>query len=113
MARTLHFGIVGRNTDQVRAPRQMPGTFSTDGDSFRVWGERDDDRTLHVLLTFQHEPTNGAVALLRGELEGWLNPHERLADYVVSTDSEDWSEDVSLNLFDGTSAYVSPLPATR
>ena len=36
-----------------------------------------------------------------------------VADYVVSTDSEDWSEDVSLHLFDGTSAYVSPLPATR
>ncbi len=111
MARTLHFGIVtSRSTEATRAPREFPGAFTTDGDSFLVWGEKDDDSTLHVLLTFQHEPTGGAIALLRGELEGWLRPHERLADYVVTTDADDWSENVSLHLLDGTSAYVSPLP---
>lgn len=108
MARMIHFGI-HHGAEHVEG-RILPGAMTTDGDSFLVWGEKPQpNEPLHILLRFEHEPTSGAVRLLREQLEGTIaHPAERLADYVVSTDADDWSEDVRVFLLDGTDHTVLP-----
>jgi hypothetical protein len=101
---------------QYGNPRDL-GPFLTDGDSFLSWGDPslrsgDADLTLHVQATTDlraYDPTGlslaeanarydegerllALIADLRADLSQHLNPGERLADYVVVTDREDWSE---------------------
>lgn len=114
--RHVHIGIRGNGETHPSLHRQRPGFlpdgFITDGDSFLEWGEgrygqHEHDDTLHVVVRV---PEVGAlpgregkrVEDLRDDLSQYLQPGERLYDYVVVTDAEDWGKNQRIWLSDGT-----------
>lgn len=115
MTDTLHFGILSTLDYEVPEPRPLPPAFICDGDSFINWGDPgpdgvDRDGTLHAIVVIpetakDHEGQmrlRADIGVYREQLERTLQPNERLADYVVITDSEDWSERVRIWLIDGS-----------
>lgn len=120
--RHLHVGVVTERTgtDLVYAlqGRNMFGWLA-DGDSFLEWGERVNPE-LRVLNPFCRidpvhliYPLDGPQAridrfLLKDAVAQVLFADERLIDYAVETDADDWEEDVVIHLADSTSSRVGP-----
>jgi hypothetical protein len=100
----LHFGVV--NPQRLDADRLPEGLIS-DGDSFTVWGEtfpQEDlgsDDPVHVIVDLDYFPGYSLdrprdLEAGRRMLESLLLPGERLTDYMVVTDSADWSQRVGV-----------------
>jgi hypothetical protein len=100
----LHFGVV--NPQRLDADRLPEGLIS-DGDSFTAWGEapgtdlvRAND-PIHVIVDLDYFPGYDVtrpqdLEAGRRMLESLLLPGERLTDYMVVTDSADWSQRVAV-----------------
>jgi hypothetical protein len=109
MSKTLHLGIITNDGIVPPSPRILPHGMVTDGDSYLCWGDdsiygsgagmRDD--TLHVVLN-GYEGGRDGVDQQRERLQGHLLPNERLIDYAVVTDTEDWAEDQKVWTLDTT-----------
>lgn len=92
-----HHGIILVDPESFewdRPPqREWPTGFTSHGDSFLVWGEHrqgdlaEADYTLHVIY---EGPLSFAKA--RFMLSNVLRRGERLIDYAVLSDKDDWSE---------------------
>lgn len=100
--RLLHIGVFTEDPD----PARLPEHWRSDGDSFLAWGERDDVYPSPIHLTtgpWNHPVRARAVESLRFALAQHLRSGERLTDYAVETDADDWNKDVRVFLLDGTS----------
>jgi hypothetical protein len=102
--RTVHFGILHPAKDRKD---NLPDGFISDGDSFLTWGEQHDaDNTLQVLAHRFVFPTpvrsshqrdaQQIISEMRHTLNAILVGDERLFDYAVVTDSDDWAEGQSV-----------------
>jgi hypothetical protein len=109
----VHFGVTdpinGYPWDLGKGHRPLKDGFITDGDSFLSWGDgRDEpwDSTLHVIYPWDTDivgsPNSADIENLRHLLLAFLTGSERLIDYVVVTDAEDWAENQRVWLLDGT-----------
>ena len=107
---TIHYGVVyNESVPDV----DVPAGFITDDDSFLDWGASK-DRTLHIQSrtalvfapgqydTVANQAIRERIERDRETLAAGLTQGQRLADYVVLTNTVDWSEDQHTWLFDGT-----------
>lgn len=117
---TIHLGLMTRHPyedvdlDTAAGRVRVSDEFVTDEDSFLVWGEQDTDTTLHVVVLLPNldvDDVNGErVEGLRDDLSRLVDDLDlRLADYAVVTDHDDWSEQQTVYLRDGSVPLV-PLP---
>jgi len=103
---TIHFGIMETSTG-AGPDRPLPMGWNTNLDSFLVWGETgEDDHTIHLTYETPYlhmSRVKPMIPLLRAQVEKIsLYTGERLIDYVVVTDTEDWAEAQWVWLIDGT-----------
>lgn len=94
-----HHGIIitDREASEYEAPplREWPTGVISHGDSFLVWGEHrrgddgsDTDGTLHLI--YEGPLSFGEVRYM---IAKFLYSHERLVDYAMLSDKDDWSKD--------------------
>lgn len=106
MSKVLHIGVVGVFSPDAE---RLPDGVTSDGDSFLEWGEswRGQAEPIHLLVDLDaipYDPTDASDQRTgRAVLNSLLRNGERLTDYMVVTDRNDWSEDVTVVLLDGTS----------
>lgn len=110
--KTLHLGITWETNIPVKrqhlTSRTLPVGMVTDGDSFLCWGddsvygsgEGKHDNTWHVIVN-DYQGGREGVERERERLLRFLWVGERLIDYAVITDQEDWAEDQQLWTLEG------------
>ena len=105
MSKTLHLGLIwgehlGLHERRHLVDHPLPEGMVTDGDSFLCWGDDSvygsgagkHDNTLHVVMNDYQGGREGVVRQ-RERLSEFRYVYERLIDYAVITDQEDWAED--------------------
>lgn len=108
---TLHFGLIGEDFEARLMPSQRTG-FISEGDSFFEWGggnfAEPIDETVHVYVQLAGAPSADELRRIIPEMRQRLLDNmtlpkgARLIDYVVATDTDDWSENSRVWLLDGS-----------
>lgn len=104
MSQTLHIGVFTLDPD----PSRLPSGVIADGDSFLEWGEtHPGDYAVPYHLTAERDEWTAAdVKDAREQFTRFiLRSGERLTDYSVVTDTEDWSVDVAVVTLEGAVTY--------
>jgi len=98
---TVHLGLLGGTIFSEQIFMDLDGWgFILDGDSFTAWGEnpRQDAQLgdpIHVTYTVDEAP-DGDWLNVRSLLQETMGEGWRVIDYIVLTDTKDWSEDVEI-----------------